>query len=182
MKKNNQNSLIILLIVVILGLFAAYYFIYIYMNSLGQQVYDLKTTSEQKVQQEQEMNSVANSVKMLTDQMNAVDSYFIPPDGEVAFIEETESQAKTFGLTSSVDSVAIENSNYLISKHFEYLILKVSTTGTWADTYRFLSFLSNLPYQLSVDHADITVALDNGKKSLPVWSGVFSVRILEKSK
>lgn len=181
MNKGKSNSLIILLIIVFLGFLSVYYFLYHQIIILGRDVSDLSQKKSLNLKQEEEMKNLANSLDTTAVHVRKTDSYFISDGGEVAFIDQLENIARDHGLNIEINSVGIENPKILNATGLEYLILKMTLSGNWSSTYKFLSILPNLPYKIVVDSADLNIISDEKSSLNPVWQSVYTIRVLKKS-
>ena len=181
MKNNNFNGAVIILGAVMGALFGASYFLYSSMGSKGQHIFELSQQSAQNVQYQQQIKNLIASLNTLAPQINAVDSYLVPADGEVLFIEQIESAAKADNLDVEINSVQIQKSKDLTAKGLEYLSLKVTTNGTWSGTYRFSKAITNMPYRIFIDQADIALVPDQGTTTATMWQGIYDIHVLKKS-
>ena len=178
MTKDNQNTSIIILSLIILIFFAVYYFLYGYVFALGQNVFDLSQKLQQDSLQGQSLKQSVDVFNQITPQIDAIDSYFVSSDGEVAFIDLVEGKAKNLALIPEINSVQIETSKDLSGRGLQYLTLKMSVKGTWPNVYKFVSLLPNLPYQIIVSQADLTNVSGATNSASPVWQGTFVLRII----
>jgi hypothetical protein len=181
MKTKSITSLIIILSVGVIALCGVCYFVYGQVSTRGQQLFDLTEQSNQNNQKNQEIKRVMSSLITITPQIKKIDGYFIASDGEVNFINEIEDIAKANNLIIEISSVSLDTTSDLTAKGFEYLTLKLSTKGSWAGTYKFLSLLSNMPYKVNVKQADVSNVSDTGAVKVSLWQGSFTVQVLKKS-
>jgi len=176
---NSINSLIFILAIVVLGFCIALYFAYNQINAKGEHIVELTEQSAQNSQAQEEMKNLESSLNVIEPQAQKINSYLIAPDGEVDFINQVESLAQADKLKIVINSVAIKNSPDLTDEGMEYLTLRITVDGSWNGSYRFLSELLNLPYQISLTQADLSAPSNTQTSS--GWESVFDIQVLKKS-
>jgi Tfp pilus assembly protein PilO len=181
MKNNIFTNFIVVLSVVIAILFVAYYVAYGKIFATGQHVFDLSQKIQQASATGSDIKSSSDSLNTLMPKINMVDAYFIPAGGEVSFIDGLENSAKAVGLSPEINSVQLTPTSDISAQGFEYLSLKFSVSGSWANVYKFIALLPNFPYQITLDQADISSLSDGTSSKNSVWQGAFAIRVLEKS-
>jgi len=108
-----------------------------------------------------------------------VAGYVVTDEHVVTFIEEVESLARRAGVEGSVDTVTTGSYPDVDVKQWEGLSVLISTTGSWADTYQFLSLLERLPYQSNIKAAQIQKS-DPEKENNELWEGDFTLVVLKQ--
>lgn len=144
--------------------------------------------SQIKVRTE-ENNNLTSIKERIADTVSArakLNSYFIPKDGVVPFLNGFESLAEENNLLLKVDSVAIED-EAAAPNLFEHVKLSAEVTGAWSDVYRFSKLIELMPLKVAVDMVDFekilrqTEALTPKQKvpADPGWKGTFDIRVLK---
>ena len=151
---------------------------------------------EEKVQLEQKRETVIRSIQNIVSNTGSdigkLDSFFVGPDGVPGFIDSIEALARAHNLAASVGSVGIDSKADPASPKnkssspaiTEILKLSLGTTGSWNNTFQFLSALESLPLKIKITSVDIVQSsgsLDptTKKKSASEWTGAFSLEVLK---
>jgi len=106
-----------------------------------------------------------------------VRGYVLNSERVVGFIEEMENLGRQAGVEESTKAVSATAYAGVDADKWEALSIAVSTTGSWADTYQFLSLLEHMPYRLEIQRA--TMGLDEDEKGRAVWKGDFTFSVLK---
>jgi len=113
----------------------------------------------------------------LQDDLELLDSFFIPADGVVDFIESVETLANNRNLTIDVRNVSLEEiSNVPHANLAEELRMRIETRGSWQDNYNFLTQLEHLPYHITFSLSGMQ-NLENTEGIL--WQGSFDLTVLK---
>lgn len=130
---------------------------------------DIRTKTEKA-------NRLAATRTMLADIAGdeaAIQGYFIPETGVVAFIDSLESHGRTLGGAVSVSSVSVDNTPTL-----PLLTLSLTIKGTFESVMRTLGAIEYAPYTLVVSelaiiqddknvwHADIKIVVGSQSPSI----------------
>ena len=116
-------------------------------------------------------------IKEISEKLNEVSSYYVQPDGSVSFIEMIDDLGRKNNLDITINSVDIDSTG--ADKTVELLKLKISTEGSWNNSFKFLTSLENLPFKISVDESSLKK--NQGEKG-DIWSGSFSFTALKIAK
>ena len=63
----------------------------------------------------------------------------------------------------------------------DLLKIRASTSGSWSNTYKFLSELESLSYKIAVDSLSLVSSKDgdSGSPQGTFWRSVFEIRVLK---
>jgi len=86
-----------------------------------------------------------------------VNSFFVPKDGVVDFINMIDLLGKESGTTLSIGGVSTEQDPSVAKDFNETLKLHLETTGTWQQTYYFIQALEALPYRVTLDQVTMSL-------------------------
>jgi hypothetical protein len=179
MKKNNSNFIIFILSISVLGLFVLNYYFYDAIRKTGEGLADVSNNKSNLSKAEQEISELSTSASVLKPQIDLVNSYFIPSDGEVYFINKVEDIGRSFGLKVVVDSVGVKDDDVKASG-LRYLNLKITSSGSWIGNYYFLHSIENLPYYVFVNEADFLNISNKELKTGVLWKGSFDIKVLQQ--
>jgi hypothetical protein len=111
--------------------------------------------------------------------LQLLNSRIISANGVAEFIGNLELKARSFGLAIEVQSAdETENKNF---KDYLDLKLQLRSQGSWAATYRFLSYLENLPYSASLPLVKIysqVMTRTASSTAATQWIGTYSLSVL----
>lgn len=167
-----------------------YGFLFWQVKSENEKASTLLQEAEQDIEKEKTLRAAKISLEKNETLIKAIDTYFIPRDGVVPFIEELEKLGKDSGVMLSVGAVSTEVDPKVKDDFKETLRLRLETTGSWKDTFYFLSLIESLPYRaqveqiaLSLSGASDSLNFGNETKRTPnkneSWKGIFDVTILK---
>ena len=179
MKSTSNYSLIVISILAVIFVTWVSYMLYHMIQAKGQHIHDIALTTTVSAEHAQQIKGLEASLATLTPQIEKLDSYIIAPDGEVDFINKLEDIGRSHGVDVQTNSVGVQASKELPTT-MQYLALKVTAQGGWGGVYRFASLISNLPYKILVDQADISDISDKSTTTRQVWQGVFTIRVVQK--
>lgn len=149
----------------------------------------LAQTAATDTQKDETLHTIKSSLSENQGFIGEINSFFIPSDGVVGFINTLESLGKSTGVTLSVSSVDV--GTVAPGDFKEPLHLRLETEGSWAHNYYFLSTLENLPYVLTINSATYTLSsaadsiLFKGSATSRIpapdetWKGVYDVTVLK---
>ncbi len=173
----------VILSVLVLVACAGIYGMYFMISKAGHKVaaYELQ---QQKLISELEVDrSLKLFLSTSGSDIDKLSSRIIPREGTVSFLEMIEKNARDIGLVASVESVNVGEAPTLPAD-FEILKLKISTEGSWGDTYRFLSLLETLPYKITINTVEVRQRGEGGpsetsSNNSALWIGEFSFNVIK---
>lgn len=147
--------------------FSALYFIYSKKPSLSR----LSAERSGIADEEAYYRGLKKTLSDTNAEQSVLNSYFIDPDNFVPFVEEIEALGTRAGVTLTVLSASLTDSD-------RNLALTVSTSGTFEETLYFLSLLEAYPAKITFDRAWIakSVAAKGQVFFLRPWDGKFTVK------
>lgn len=175
MKSRRTKLILILIIVADIASGVFLWFMSDKFWQFGDKVVSIKNEINTAKNQDIYIRLIKKTLKDTSEKRAALDRYFVGPDGVVSFIKELEASAKKLGLTAATLSVGIESGDESLS-YRENLRVVLKTAGSWDKMVRFVDALDNLPYHLTVNLSDLSLAED-GKKTL--WSGVYEINVIK---
>lgn len=126
----------------------------------------------------QEAAQALESAKNLQIQ---TEGYVLADDEVVGFIEQIEKLAHDAGVEETTDAVSAIVYPGLPAAEWGGLQVVLSTKGSWADTYQFLSLLERIPYKSSVVQSVIEQDMSQGEEQKGLgWVGTFTIKVLRK--
>jgi len=187
MIKSPTKKIAIILGVIVLGIFALYYFIFIDIKNRNEHASVLLHDVNAEIAKQEYIVSLEHTIESLTPDLDRVNSSVIAKDGDVKFIEDLETMAKSNGLKITIDSLMLENNNpTLVGSGLTVLRVKAKTEGNWSGTYTFLSELESLPLKIKIDKFGFAslggdVPADGKKpvKTNKVWQSILEIIVLK---
>lgn len=93
-----------------------------------------------------------------------IDGYYISQDGVVQFVGLVESLARQNGLKIEVQSLEAQEDKS--TKAFqEKVALRLQTTGSWANTRKYVELVENLPYRVVIE----SMSAEREEQAPPSW-------------
>lgn len=179
MKSKLSKNTIILLVAIIANIAAVggYYYVYGEINNINESVaqvmadIDVQTT---KKADDRALKSILESTK---EDREKIDTYLLSEDGLVQFIETIENLGGISGTEVTTSSVnVVEDKD---SKNTEYLTMRISVIGSFANTMHFVSLVENVPHQVSINQIRSVVVSNEEKKGPINWNTEFELEVLK---
>ena len=172
MKKTPTTILVLtvctILVIVVLS---AAYLMYV---AIRQENTDASATMSQIGQlneREKQSDQLRTLLTKNKDNIENINSYFIPSQGVVPFVEQVEGYAKTLSITPQVNQLDIIAGD---EKDFkEELHLAITVRGDWAHVFQFLKLYETLPYSVDIKTVRLTRSAkiaDPNKEDAPTIS------------
>lgn len=187
MTLSNKHILFITIFILLLTL-GGYYFLFSIIESKNKNTFLLSQEIDTYAQNEsmrRQNNKVTEEEK---DKIEKIDTYFVHKNEVVPFIETVEDAGKKTGVVVTIGTVsATEDSTFT---------LRLDAHGSWSDVNRFLLYLENLPYKVTLSKVDLNKASSverfyanvnadgNVKKATPVspvspvWNAIIEISVL----
>jgi hypothetical protein len=150
------------------------------------------------------------AVEEQREQIEKVDSYFLHKSEVVPFIEMIEDAGRKSGVQVLISNVGVEGAVGIASdgtggagagagsgagevataeKKDQTLTLRLDAKGSWSNVTRFVSYVENLPYKVSIERVDLNrsssvaqfFATSEDKKSslgTPSWNVAVDMNVL----
>src|ERR1035437_10822230 len=182
-----------LVIVLNILVFGAYCFLFWNIQNKEAQAGVLATEASQNATKDTALRSIKSSLTQNKGFITQIDTYFIPSDGAVTFINMLETLGKQSGVKMSIDSVNVTQDPALAKDFKQTLHLRLITDGSWLNTFALLSTIENLPYRIEFEQVSLTLSggsdsiLYNGanissprtRAANESWNGIFDVTVLQ---
>ncbi len=120
----------------------------------------------------QSLNLVLQNSEAERNQLN---SFILPNDAFVPYIESLERQAKTIGvaMTDSLDTKPDPSS----TSGTEFFLISMNISGTWDKVIQMINIVESAQYASTIDTLELNKNLSDTKKSL--WTAGLTLRMLK---
>ncbi len=166
---------------VIVCIFGAYYFLYTYIKSTNEHISVLEQERGREMSRQEYAESAREMLEASNSEISRISLSILPKDGDVTFIEKIESLARSLRVDIAISSLSIENDPSIADSNIVIFNIKAKTTGSWADTYKFISQLELLPEEIQVRRLTLSGTVDDGAgpKGPRPWNGLIEIRVLK---
>lgn len=188
MKKNISKTAILFIIsittfVIVAGI---YYLVFTDIVNTKESAVTLADSLSKEKLKRRELEIIRQNIKSTLNDNNRLASIFVPYEGVVDFIQLLESLGKDSGLEISTDRVESIDSEELRASNKEIISISLKTEGSWRSTERFLNYLENLPYKISIhsvsftheDSGDSEFDSKTGARGL-FWKGSIELKVFK---
>lgn len=144
-------ALIIAFIILVVSV-AGYFFIntQVRAETAGTAATFVKAAEEQAaVAREESASSTLSSTALAR---TLLQTYLIPDNNAVSFIEEVEGVAKQSGAKVSIASITADDLTAAPAGSIGRIQAHISVNGSWPDAMRALHIIEDLPYALTIDN------------------------------
>jgi hypothetical protein len=117
-----------------------------------------------------------------------IQSYFIPMDGMVGFLNGLQDIGKGNNLEIKINSVNVITDTSTTTSIFETVSMTSEVVGAWQDVYRFVTLVELLPFGVSINGVNLErtssdfLPSTSQKKSDPkvsLWRGTVDISVLK---
>jgi len=131
-----------------------------------------------ELKKEKQLSSIKNLIKTTEKEQTNLNLCFVANDAVVDFIKSIETMSKNAGISMSIKSVGVSDTETIKEIPVETLIIEFMTEGSWVNTYNFLSAIENSTYEITIDQMSIDKISDSvtGKKT---WKSVFVIKVIK---
>lgn len=180
MKNFSKNIALIVSLIIFLSLVAIFFFLYRQINKNSQQAESDTMELENEIIQRNEIKLLNSSIGTIKENRDLLKTHFAESSDIVPFLNVIESlapKARVKAETTSVD----------IAKDSSILMVKINTSGSFENIYKFLILLENSPYALEISEVDMKKEGEietTTPKGLPAstpspkWQANFEVKLL----
>ncbi len=167
-----------------------YAYIFMKIRQKNDYVAEANANALSEVEKKDSLKSVKDTVAETVQERGKIDTYFIPKDGVVAFLNSVQELATLNKLEMKIISVGIAPS--AASDALEIVKINLEGVGVWADAYRMLALLELMPTGISVERANVeqvtgaVAPASTGKSSqktpassAPQWKLTLDVSVLK---
>jgi len=151
---------------------AGYAFVFIQVKHKTEQSALSIQALEESVSTEKNLQFLKGLIKETEDEREKIKSYFVDNEGVVGFIEEIERLGNIADIFLELKAVGIEG-----DAGDRALRLTLHTSGTFQNTYYFLTLVEHMPHKLEFTGAGMARLPQSG-----VWEGNFEMSVLSFSK
>jgi len=179
---NTSTSKKILTILTLISVSVAslYGFVYWSMYKDSKNVALLITQSSTDFEKNERIRLAKIELAKNDDFISKIDSYFIPKDGVVTFINEIENLGKSANVSTTISSIEPVIVNEKEKDNFkETLSVKLESVGSWQNVYQFVSLLESTPYGIVID--EVQIKLMDSTDTLPFKSASSTVPRIRNS-
>lgn len=178
-----NKQIFILSIVVLLITVGGYYFFFSIIENKNKNISFLSQEIDTYAQNESvrtQSNKVAEEQK---DKIEKIDLYLLHKNEVVPFIETVEGAGKKTGAVVKIGTVNVGSDSVLA--------IRLEARGSWNNINRFLSYLENLPYKISLSKVDLNrassvsqfyanseVGVNKIIAGAPVWNATVEMSVL----
>lgn len=155
-----------IILVVDIVLVAAWLFLFSFIQNMRSSYVESAGTLMAENNKEDYVAHTSKELRETESQRGKLAQIFVAKGGESIFLEKIETLAGTAKVDLSVITFDEEANN---------LLLKVKTSGDFEDVYYFLSLVSAMPLEVSVDSGTLTRFRTPAGGEL--WEGIFSIRL-----
>ncbi len=160
-------------VVAVFGL-AAYAFLWFQIGTLSAEA--MAEANDLKVARDSSQSAVSlqKSLQNSAISLQIIDSYFLPQNGTVSFVEFLESLGSISGTKVSIQSIGLDKGQ--VGDFKEVLAVTVDSVGTWSNLMRFISLVESSPYHIDIASADINM---NSAKPANEWHALITVKVIQ---
>ncbi|OHA17993.1 MAG: hypothetical protein A2664_01440 [Candidatus Taylorbacteria bacterium RIFCSPHIGHO2_01_FULL_46_22b] len=117
----------------------------------------------------------------LTDTREHIDAYVLTDDDVVEFIEGIEKLTARSGVDGQVNTVMTVLYDGVDKSLWEGLSVTIASSGSWAETYKFLSLLEQIPYKSALIRSSIKFVEQKDSKApkSTEWVSDFTLLVLK---
>jgi len=185
LKQKSFKKILWTLGLLILVIFIAYYFLWRDIKSKNERISTLSQDISSESVRQDYLILTQKVIESVNTDISRINNSIVAKDGDVSFIENLETLAKSNGLTITIDSLIFEDSPQTSSAGLTVFRINAKTRGNWAGTYTFLSQLESSPFKIKINKFTFLGSegetLDGKKPSLSniVWQGAFEIAVLK---
>ncbi len=166
-----------------LSLFGVIYFVYIEIKEKNEKIL---TVDQDISTQNSKRDYLVLAQKLIEDiepDIAKINNSIVNSNGDVAFIENLESIARSYNLSIQIESLTIENDPKNESNPVSTLKIKAKIDGSWANAYVFLSELESLPFKLKINKFNFissgeVLSVDKTSSNIG-WQALFEISVLK---
>lgn len=184
--KNSKSlkGIIIMLSLFVLVLFVAQYFVYRDIKIKNQKISVLERDLSLQENRQEYLISTEKLINTMSSDLEKIDNSILASDGEVSFINSLEDLAEKNNLKLEPEFLGSdENDASLKNTNIKTFVIRAKITGSWVDTYTFISELESNPIKIKINKLALSnVSADSGvdvKKFGQKWQSIFEIVVLK---
>lgn len=181
--KKEKEILIISTTLAVIGVLICI-FVFSTLKNKEQKVYDVMRQIDDYSAEKINLSSVKARIEETSAKRDKLDSYFVAKDGVVSFLNYIQSLVPSDNLNVKILSVGIVPADGKTKDVFDAVNVEVIATGLWGDVAKFAGSLETIPYQVSVQRANLEYGefSENASTNAPLpkkWRGTFHFSVLK---
>jgi hypothetical protein len=155
--KDISHTKKVLLITIALTLASSliYGFLFLAVKSKNEKISAFLNEADADLKKDETLRSIKITLEDYEEEVAKLDTYFISHEGTSEFIESLESLGEKAGVALTIASVALEQDTRVKNDFKEVLRIRMETSGSWANTFTFLSIIENMPMSVRVENAAV---------------------------
>lgn len=178
--KNNFFITIFILFAFIFMVSAGWFYVFSKIFSERKAIFELRKNiirSEKKNIDEKSLNQFLDGIKK---ERETIESVFLKEDDIIRLIKGLESIGESSGVSLKISAISTEK------KATSKPIISFSAQGTFEQLFKYMYFLENLPYFITINKVSFqnekdgneSVQVNNKKSSVaPSWQALFSIQL-----
>lgn len=179
--KNNFFITIFVLLALIFLAFAGWFYVFSKISSERKEILELRKNILRGEKKNTDEKSLARLLDGVKKEKGLIESVFLKEDDLIRLIKGLESIGESSGVSLKISAISAEKNS--ASKP----VISFSAEGTFEQLFKYLYFLENLPYLITINKVSFQ-AEEDGKKSvqgnnggkgdlIPVWQALFSIQL-----
>lgn len=184
--KNSKSlkGIVIMLSLFVLVLFVAQYFVYRDIRIKNQKISVLERDLSLQENRQEYLIAMEKQINSMSADLEKIDNSILSADGEVGFINSLEDLAAKNKLKFEPEFLGSdENDPTLKNTNIKTFTIRAKVTGSWIDTYTFISELESNPIKIKINKLALSnVSADSGvdvKKFGQKWQSIFEIVVLK---
>lgn len=153
-KISNTQNLVIILTILVLLLAGGYYYFFSSLRAAGESISNLQNNTDSLLAEQANLSALRAVFSQTTSDRDKINSYFVQSDGAIDFVTTIENLAAFVNLSHETNSIDTQSMNPPDASH-EILHMNFRTTGSWQNTYYFISLLETLPYNITINQINL---------------------------
>lgn len=183
--KSNFFATIFVLFVLIFMAFAGWFYVFSKISSERKTIIELRKNILRGEKKNTDEKSLARLLGGIKKEKGAVDSVFLKKDDLIRLVRGLESIEENSGVSLEINAISTEK-NKTSKPAISLPIISFSAKGTFEQLFKYLYFLENLPYLITINKVSFqseeggggSVQADNKKiNSTPSWQALFSIQL-----
>ncbi len=165
--KNKFFITIFILFVLFFLASAGWFYVFSKISFEKKEILELRKTILLNDKKNNNEKSLSRLVDSLKNEKNAVDSFFLKEKDLIRLIKGLESIGESSSVSLEISSVSIEK------KTGSKPSFSFNVKGTFEQIFKYLYFLENLPYLITID----SVSFQKTEDPAPIWQALFSIKL-----
>lgn len=178
--KNKFFTTIFVLFISVFLVLAGWFYIFSKISSEKKEILELRKNILHREKKNTDEKSLARFLDGVKNERSLIESVFLKEDDLIRLIKGLESIGESSGVSLKISAISAEKN--AASKP----VVSFSAEGTFEQLFKYLYFLENLPYFITINKISFQSEEDGkeivqagGKKiiSTPVWKSLFNIQL-----